>query len=240
VYNEDERTSLVRSGAVTSDRVVVVGCPRMDPLHQARLERSDPSDGSEGEVVLFSIDVNSGAWTPFDGRRVTGAPQWSELARLVDRAFIECARAMPGRDFVIKSKVGMEQQQVDRLPQDLPANVRVMTGGVGTRLLTTAGAVVAFNSTVLLEAIASGVPTLMPRFAEASTPGAERWIFDLEGAVTVVADPERLADAIDAALLEGPTRELSPGAVVALERYVGNADGGAGARAWAFLLESLI
>jgi len=239
VYNADERASIVASGLAASADVAVVGCPRMDVLHRQRTDRDLRERSEDAPVILFAIDVHAGTWTPYDDRQEVGAPVWTELARATEVAFLASARRHPERKFVLKAKIGREQQQLGRLPAGVPTNVEIIAGGIGTDLIRHAGVVIGFNSTVLLEAIASGVPTLMPRFAEASEPGAERWIFDLGGAVTAVADPERLADAIDAALAEGPTRELSPEAVAALERYVGNADGGAGARAWAFLRESL-
>jgi hypothetical protein len=190
-------------------------------------------------VVLFSIDVQAGTWTPFDRRLATGAPRWERLAALTEAAFVEAARHDPDRSYRIKAKIGREDQQVSRLPSDLPANLEIVTGGLATELIGSAAAVVGFNSTVLLEAVAAGVPAVVPRYAEASEPGAADWMFALGGAVTFVDDPAELHRAITSAVTQGSSSTLGPEAVAVLERYVGNADGRSGERAWRFLSEAM-
>ena len=237
VYNVEEHDGIVASGFAPADAVHVVGCPRMDVLHRTR-ERSDAAVDpvvADAPVVLFAVDVQAGTWTPFDGRLDTGAPRWERLAADVEAAFLDAAREDPDRPYVIKAKIGREDQQVTRLPADLPANVTVVTGGLATELIGRAAVVVGFNSTVLLEALAAGVPVVVPRFAEAADPAAREWTFDLDGAVRSVDAPAQLAAALRDAVADGRHRTLTPDAVAALERYVGNADGRAGERAWAFL-----
>jgi hypothetical protein len=239
VYNEEERDGFITSGFAPADAVHVVGCPRMDVLHRLREQRSTGATLATAPVVLFSIDVESGTWTPFDRRLATGAPRWERLAALTEEAFLAAARHDPERPYRIKAKIGREDQQVVRLPQDLPANLEIVTGGLATGLIRSAAAVVGFNSTVLLEAVAAGVPAVVPRYAEAAASGAADWMFALGGAVTLVDDPAALRSAIDAAVARGPSAALTPEAVAALERYVGNADGRAGERAWRFLSEAM-
>jgi len=239
VYNTDERDGFVSSGFAPADAVDVVGCPRMDVLHRLRERWSEghgPAVAPLGApVVLFAIDVTAGTWTPFDRRLATGAPRWERLAALTEEAFLAAARRDPDRPYRIKAKIGREDQQLGRLPHDLPPNVAIVTGGLATGLIADAAAVVGFNSTVLLEAIAAGVPAVVPRFGEAATPGAADWTFALAGAVTTVTDPAALPSAIAQAVARGRSATLDPDAVAALERYVGNADGRAGERAWRFL-----
>ena len=235
VYNADERDGIVAAGFAPADAVHVVGCPRIDVLHRAREHAVGGGSPADAPVVLFAVDVRAGTWTPFDGRVATGAPRWERLAADVEAAFIDAAREDPDRPYVIKAKIGREDQQVARLPDDLPTNVEVVTGGLATDLIGRAAVVVGFNSTVLLEALAAGVPTIVPGFAEAGEADARDWMFDLDGAVHRVDDPDGLVAALHAAVAAGRSRQLAPAAVAALDRYVGNADGRAGERAWAFL-----
>ena len=239
VYNADERSGMVESGFVRDEDIAVVGCPRIDVLHRVRERRTQQQADPDSPVVLFSVDVRAGTWTPFDALLDTGAPRWERLAADVEAAFLAAAREDPDRPYVIKAKIGREDQQVTRLPADLPANVTVVTGGLATDLIERAAAVVGFNSTVLLEALAAGVPTVVPRFAEAADPAARDWTFDLDGAVRTVDAPEEIGVALRDAVAAGRSRALTPAAVAALERYVGNADGRAGERAWAFLSAAL-
>jgi hypothetical protein len=239
VYNAEERDGFIASGFAASEAVHVVGCPRIDVLHLLREQRRNSATPVSAPVVLFAIDVAAGTWTPFDRRLATGSPRWVRLAALTEEAFIAAARRDPGRPYLIKAKIGREDQQVARLPRDLPENVEIVTGGLATELIGSAAAVVGFNSTVLLEAIAAGVPAIVPCYAEAAAPGAGDWTFALGGAVTTVKDHAALPPAIEAAVAGGRSQALAPDAVSALERYVGNADGGAGERAWRFLSEAM-
>jgi hypothetical protein len=232
VYNEDERRSLIDAGMAGPDDVVVVGCPRMDTLHRLRGRTPHPASLPGAPVVLFSVDIRAGAWTPFDGLEPVEAPRWERCAELVEAAFLAAAARNPDRPFVVKTKIGREEQQVGRLPADLPENVTVVRGGLGTGLLERASVVIGLNSTVLLEAIAAGIPTIVPRLAEAAEGSAEPWLFQLGHAIVAAHDPEELVVAIEDALALGPIRDLSDEAVAALERYVGNSDGCAGRRAW--------
>ncbi len=239
VYNAEERDGFITSGFAPSDAVHVVGCPRIDVLHRLREQRATAMAPATAPVVLFSIDVQAGTWTPFDRRLATGAPRWEHLATLTEAAFVEAARHDPDRSYRIKVKIGREDQQVARLPRDLPANLEIVTGGLATELIGSAAAIVGFNSTVLLEAVAAGVPAVVPRYAEASELGAADWMFALGGAVTLVDDPTELHRAITSAVTQGSSSTLGPEAVAVLERYVGNADGRSGERAWRFLSEAM-
>ena len=232
-YNEDEARSQSHSGMVAADRIRVVGCPRVDVLHRRRERGDHPGDGP---TVLFAVDPDAGTWTPFDTDGPSGAPRWLELADATERAFVRAAAANPSRDFVLKVKVGREQQVAERLGRDLagrlPENLEVVTGGTATELLGRASAVIGFNSTVLLEGLASGVPVIVPHLAEASDPATAVWRFRLEGAVTVVESEDELVDAIGRAWDAGRSETLTPAASEALTTYLGNPDGRASDRAW--------
>ena len=234
VYNAEERDGIVAAGFAPEGDVRVVGCPRMDVLHRTR-ERPVGGAAPDAPAVLFAVDVRAGTWTPFDRILETGAPRWERLASEVEAAFIAAAREDRARRYIIKAKIGREDQQVARLPEDLPDNVDVVTGGLATDLIGRAAVVVGFNSTVLLEALAAGVPVVVPRFAEAADTAASDWILALGGAVRWVDAPEDLARALREVVAAGRSRDLTPDAASALERYVGNADGLAGARAWEHL-----
>lgn len=255
VYNDEERDCIVAAGLAGPSDVTVVGCARMDVLHQRRLDQQLLGSGGRstgGPIVLFAVDVQAGTWTPYDGRESTGAPRWDRLAALTEEAFFAAASAHPEREFVVKTKIGREAQQEGRLPEVLPDNVRIVSGGLGTELLLRASLAVGFNSTVLLEALAAGIPVLVPDFAEAAQPEAAGWKFDLGGAAVMADSPEQLVRSIAAALTADGDRgggpedgsagrdgELSAGAIAALERYVGNTDGESGRRAWELMARLL-
>ena len=239
VYNADEKRSFTEAGVADVDRVRVIGCPRMDVLHAVR-DRRPAKSTPDAPVVLFSIDIRAGAWTPYDESGDVRPPCWEQLARLTEEAFVESALRHPERPHLVKVKTGMESQQVSRLRTPLPGNLHVITGGVGTDLLRSAAAVVGFNSTALLEALAAGVPTIVPGFGEASHSGAEGWTFDLTDAADVAGSPEQLVDMVSQAILRPPSSVLSDGVLAALERHTGNADGRSGERLLGLLREATL
>jgi hypothetical protein len=238
VYNADEQASQVAGGVVPPARIRVVGCPRIDELHELRRSRTGPPP--DGPIVLLAIDPAAGTWTPVPPSEP--APRWERLAEQAEAAFVAAAAAAPQRRFVIKVKLGRERAVADRLPGDLPPNVEVVTGGTATGLVREAAVLVAFNTTVILEGIAAGVPVVVPAFAEAAPPAARAWRFDLGSAVTEVLHPDelgptvlQLARALRTATPPPTGDGLTGLARAALDRYVGNADGQAGDRALAFL-----
>ena len=248
VYNEDERRSMVGAGVAAPDRIHVVGSPRIDVLHRLRERRAAPTADDHadaaasnaagaGPTVLFAVDPAAGTWTPYDGEEPTGAPRWDELAREVEAALVAAAAADTDRPYVIKVKLGREAATLTRLPAPLPPNLTVVTGGTATELLGRAQVAVAFNTTVVAEAVAAGVPVLVPAFAEAAT--ARAWTFPVDGAVTVLAAPEDLGPALRAARAAGPRAALSEAERAVLVELVGDAEGRAGSLVRRWLAEEL-
>ena len=239
-YNADERDSQVAGGVVAD--AVVVGCPRIDALHAWRAERASRPERATGPVVLFAIDPGAGTWTPYDGEEETGAPRWDRLATETEEAFVALARRHPDHPFVIKAKVGHGERLRARLTDGLPSNVTVLTSGTATALIRAASVIVAFNSTVVAEGLAAGVPVVTPDFAEAADPDAAGWHYPVGDAVGRVTSPDGLAAGVLAAQATHRRTgiELPTSAAQTLDRLVGNSDGRASDRAWAWLRDHLV
>jgi hypothetical protein len=242
VYAEDERTSMIEGAVAGPDRIHVTGAPRIDALHRLRADRH--AAGSESDApsdapmtVLFAVDPAAGTWTPYDAVQDTGAPRWDRLASALEAAFVAAAVDDPAHRYAIKVKLGREQTTLARLPGGLPTNLAVVTGGTATDLLAVADVAVAFNTTVVAEAIAAGVPVLVPAFAEVA--GAHAWTFPVEGAVTELPAAEALAPAILRARAGGRHAVLAPAQQEVLRRLVGDAEGRAGDRVWSWLVREL-
>lgn len=237
VYNAGERDSLIAAGVAPAASIHVTGSPRVDALHRLR-ERSRTGDVPPSpRTVLFAIDPAAGAWTPYDRQERVGAPRWFELARLTEEGLIEAALADPAHRFAIKVKLGREDVTLARLPARRPPNLEVVTGGTATRLLESADVAIAFNTTVIAEAIAAGVPVLIPCFGEAQD--APDWVLPVDGAVRVLSDADELPAAIHAARRAGRRVELSEADRRTLRDLVGDDAGRAGDRVWAWLRSEL-
>lgn len=234
-YNADERAALVAGGVAPADRVAVTGSPRIDALHRIRTSRGCPDRGAV--TVLFAIDPAAGTWTPQDDVNELGAPRWDVLARETEAVFVAAARLDPDHGYAIKVKLGRETATLERLPGGLPPNLEVVTGGTATDLLARSDVAIAFNSTVVAEAIAAGVPVLVPTFAEAAA--APEWTLPVGDAVTTVHAAEDLGPAIRAARMAGHRAELTAEQRRVLVDLVGDDEGRAGDRVWAWLRTEL-
>lgn len=230
VYNRDERDSQVAAGAV--DEATVVGAPRIDASHAVR--RGRETAPQDGPVVLFAIDPRAGTWTPYDDLVETGAPRWDRLARATEDAFLAAARAQPARRFVIKAKVGHGAQLIARLPGGLPANVEVITDGTADALLRDAVVIVGFNTTVVAEGLAAGVPVVVPAFEEAAASDAGGWCYPVAESVHRVSDPRDLPGLL-ATLVGSSSRDLTVPVIGTLDELVGNGDGQAASRTWGWI-----
>lgn len=248
VYNQEGKNTIVQSGFAREDQVVVTGCPRIDPLHASR--RNGGQATEPGLVVFYSISLIAGL--PWTGEEWWGdaidppAPQpfyWEELSRSTHLALVELARKRPDLRVLIKVKVGVENEAfVDSvLPSDLPRNVRVQKRGVGDILAERASVIVGLNSTAVFSGIATGKPVVVPRFKEALLPGAEHCIFEFGDAVSWAHSPEELILLVEdfADRAKPANSELPLEKKRVLEKYVGNADGRAGERMGAFILNNL-
>ncbi|MBT3172762.1 MAG: hypothetical protein HN333_15185 [Rhodospirillaceae bacterium] len=161
---------------------------------------------------------------------------WSELTRSFHDAAAELARRAPDIDVVIKSKA--DRRALEALRRhvtahgDMPANLSIISGGDPMTLIAGANAVSGFISTALFEALAAGKPVVSPRFAEATDPAMADYLIDMAAAVDYADTPEALIEAMaaHARARVTPAAELSDDSSALLERWTGNADGGAGRR----------
>lgn len=241
VYSAVERASMVAGGVAPAARIHVTGSPRIDELHRLRTDRSrgasDRGAADPTVTVLFAVDPAAGTWTPYDGSGAIDAPRWEELARRTESAFVATAAADPAHAYAIKVKLGRETATLGRLPAPLPPNLAVVAGGTATDLLRRTDVAVGFNSTVVLEAVAAGVPVLVPTFAEAAA--APEWTLPVTEAVVPLGTPEELGSAVAVARAEGPRSRLTSAQQRVLVDLVGDAEGGAADRVWRWLAAEL-
>jgi len=108
----------------------------------------------------------------------------------------------------------------------------VVMGGDPGDLISGSSVVSGMNSTALLEGLAAGRRTVVPRFEEALDPRADPFFLDLGDAVETADSEEDLFVRLrDAARNPLPlTETLGAGSARELETWAGNADGAAGAR----------
>ncbi len=247
VYNSDAREALVKSGIIEPWQVEVTGCARLDYSHQKRFAGfCQPEDG----LVLYyliSPVAGLGFLRKKGGTFYREEPgyneakhTWGNMIDKVNAAFLAVARNRPDLQFIAKGKRGVSQLQVNSLGHKLPDNVRIIRDGVGHNLLEKASVVLGFNSTTVLEAVAAGVPTIVPNIFSKDEEELLPYVIDVCEAVycpKTAGELERLI--VDLAGKDNRQSRLTSAQKKVLERLLGNPDGKSGYRLKKFIDEAM-
>jgi len=256
VYNTIERGIQIDAGIIPAERVDVCGMPRLDRLHNWRI-RAAQSPAPSGRPLVLFLSFHPKTGLPVIPRKpgaVEGRLEslsdglgdvfWHDLSAQCHHAVLRLARENPGIDVVVKGKgdlakwLGLTGASIDN---DRPDNLKLVVGGDPQDLIARASIVCGFTTTALLEAIASGKPVVVPRFAEALDDATKPFFLDLGDAVDHAASAEDLYDR----LLEGavppapPSADLSDHAMDMLDHWAGNPDGKAGDRVRAAVMAEI-
>lgn len=247
VYSDTERELQISSGVADADTIVVTGMPRLDRVHRWRREPHRNETPSRPRQLLFfafwkrekltATERVSRARTRTEKDEEWSRLNWNGLCEGTYRAIVEFARSRPDVRVVMKTKpqsIRLEEvfKMLGELADPLPANFSIVKGGDPIELIAESHAVIGFNTTALLEALAAGKPVIVPDFAEARDPAMADLVVDLGEAVHKARSPEELKQ-LAARYIDMPAEtsaELSATAMEALRQWVGNDDGGAGQR----------
>lgn len=248
VYNDDERESQLRAGTVEPDRISVVGCARADVLHAMRKR---PIARARPLIVYFAIDPEAGArqFNPHGDPQIAGAdgeavvpPRWEDVTAATEAALVAFARRRPDIDIVVKVKLGRWSITSARFHDvELPPNMWLVRGGLATSWLEQAIAVIGLNTTSIIEALVAGRHVIVPHFGEVAH--ADGFLFDLTSPVLMPTSPELLTEQLANLFAEGhqphPAVVLSPSSRKMILKYLGDADGTAGDRTFAWVTAAL-
>jgi hypothetical protein len=227
VSSEHHRRFWINSG-VDPSIVVVTGQPRFDVYARGGQRRSS---GERRPAVLFlTYDVN--AYLPVIDR--TGLAPWRRLRVDTEGTLVELARR-DEIELLVKAHPQPAEDQSAHLAElaTLPG-VRILDPhGDVRRHIVDADVVVGFQSTALLESLASGTPTVYTWWTEPALAHANDLIpFHKEpDALAVATSPAELEAAVERLVAE-PPRPPSAAAMRLVEQYLGPVDGRASERCW--------
>ena len=235
VYNEDEKRNIVNSGIIEEDKVFVVGCPRVD--YSFNINKLEKKESNKVTLVYYCIQTG-GSLPIYEGQfRTEGIHKidpfnWSKLAQQTETALSEYEKKNRNKIKVIfKTKTGNLDQSIRIKKLDL-GNINVIHNNTGHHLLEKADMVVAFNSTIIFETIAAGIPVIVPMLN--LNENEKKFVFNLSNVDnvfcannvdeffkyinTIYADPKRFQ-------IKNTKSQNS-----ALKKFVGNYDGKSGLR----------
>ncbi len=244
VVSETARQVIAQGGVAEADRIRVVGLPRMDRLFDPDSPWRRRQD-RRPRITLFSFPHYCGNLEVAE-RRSKLFSKWDhhgfvDLFRNVHAAFAEVALERPDAEMVIKPKTVVDwwvreieavvQQEAGR-PLDSIPNCHVVNRPAHD-LIRDCDAIVAFNSTVILEAAILGRSAIVPLFDEACGRHAENvYLREVMDAFAAVPSKAALKAALHAALDGHPPvgRTGADGKSAAFRRYLGYDDAGSTAR----------
>lgn len=233
-YNQATKDCLTVSGIVEKDKVHVIGMPRLDHSHHLRIKRTHPVVPT---ITFFLIDPIAGLPNIVNDDGTIGPMRfecpngdlivWDKLVNNVNQAMITYANDNPSIRVKLKGK-GLFSNYSDQFASNLPANVEVCYGPTGHHLLENSSVVVAYNSTIIFEAIAASLPVIIPHLFGGDEPHPMlKYNYRLNDVAKIVNTYDELCESLSGALnLEqksAPDNDWKRRAV--LTEHLGNPDG---------------
>lgn len=244
VYSRSTKDLIAECGIASADRISVTGAVRLDSCHQFRRRHADGTPRHFKRVTFFTFWPSVGVrLSPSESLDSAEPPDWSRMLAMTLDVAGRLASSRPGAEVVIKSK-----GWVSRLPDIAPTlkylaesgrpNLSVQSLGEGQELVLSSDAIVAFNSTIILEAIAAGTPVFVPDWDLVQRPEHRQYVLELGETVRYASSTAMLLAQLQASLDGRPVvrrAELTAEEMHVLDRYAGNKDGKSAERLAAFL-----
>lgn len=247
VYNSTTKKIFTAAGIINETLVCVPGCARLYESHKYRSNAKIPQTRTvlfyliEAKAGLRFRDEETGEWIRGALASDGSVGDWSEMSAKVNAGVMDLATTNPDIQFICKGKTGFADHQLTQLKDavgggSLPHNVKLIAGGIGHKLLEKASVVIGFNTTAVLEAMAAGVPVIVPNIFSEQEKQIAGYAHEVNEGALVPTTTEQLTSMVLDVLEAGHRyKELTQGQKNVLDSLLGNSDGKAGARLRAFL-----
>ncbi|MCR8539425.1 MAG: hypothetical protein JJ848_003620 [Prochlorococcus marinus CUG1439] len=234
-YNQDELNNLKDNSVVPSKCITrVTGAPRIDELFKLNnfSERSiDVSFFWFGKYTYLPEHFFKGEdmWGKLKDLKLYNSIRWdwSNLQTSYLKAIIKYANINPNLNIVLKSKVGFEMSDHDINEIKDLKNIRLVKQGTAQSLLKNSKVVIAFNSTVIFEALAAHcyVGTLSFEEADKSKESGRLGTLDLNRSIEELKSVEEMYKFCDRFSSVQEENKLTIDGEKLLDQYLGNKDG---------------
>ena len=224
VYSKSQKNILVKSKIAEKKQIIVNGCPRSD--YSFKLRKIKPKNNI---IVYYLIEKKRG--------KVLFAKKsqfnWNSLYDKTLKFLIEYSKNNDNVKLILKGKTGVHNNLLNS--KFLSKNCIFINGGTGEKLLKDAKVVIAFNTTIVFEAIASNRNLIIPNFNHENVKKKDR-IHKIENTNYFVNSKLDFFRKLDTYLHSGyKNRKLIKREKKILEYYQGNVDGKSGKRLEKFL-----
>ncbi len=238
VYSESQKKILIKSKIATKTQVIVNGCPRSD--YAFRLRRIKPKK----KIIVFYLIEHSRSQSTMgillNKNRKTNyldnntKKNWKKLYKQTFNYLIEFAKNNPDIKIILKGKVGVHKKN-DLNSKIFPKNCIFIEGGSGEEWLKDASVVIAFNSTIVFEAIASNRNLIIPNF-NSENKIKKNVLHIIKDKKKFVNSKKQFNKKINFYLdSKYKNKKISTYDIETLKYYVGNTDGTSGKKVKEFL-----
>ena len=228
VYSKSQKDILVKSKIAKKDQIVVNGCPRSD--YSFKLRKVKP----QRDLIVYYLIEKKRSQNLLSKKNKFN---WNNLYSQTLKYLLEYIKNNPKIRLVLKGKTGIHNNfQYEKFLSD---NCIFIDGGTGEKLLKSAKVVIAFNTTVLFEAIAGNRNLIIPNFNNENIK-KRNLVYRIENPEYFANSKSQFFKKINSYLnLKYKDRKLSDREKKVLNYYLGNSDGKSGKRLANFLRKSI-
>tara|TARA_B100000965_G_scaffold332564_1_gene297153 strand:+ start:784 stop:2070 length:1287 start_codon:yes stop_codon:yes gene_type:complete len=228
VYSKSQKEILIKSKIADKKQIVVNGCPRSD--YSFKLRRVKPQNDL---IVYYLIDKRRSQNLLSKKNRFN----WDELYLQTLKYLLEYTKNNPNIKLILKGKTGVHNNLKNS--KFLNENCIFIDGGTGEKLLKKARVVIAFNTTILFEAIAGNRNLIIPNFNNVNKK-KKNLVYKIENSNYFVSSKSQFFKKINLYLnSKYKKRKLAKKEKNVLNYYLGNTDGKSGKRLANFLRKTI-
>ncbi len=228
VYSKSQKEILIKSKIADKKQVVVNGCPRSD--YSFKLRKAKPQNDL---IVYYLIDKRRSQNLLSKKNRFN----WDKLYSQTLKYLLEYTKNNPNIKLILKGKTGVHNSLKNS--KFLNENCIFIDGGTGEKLLKKAKVVIAFNTTILFEAIAGNRNLIIPNFNNVNTK-KKNLVYKIENSNYFVHSKSQFFKKINFYLnSKYKKRKLANKEKKVLNYYLGNTDGKSGKRLANFLRKTI-
>ena len=225
VYSQSQKRLLVESGLINKKKIIINGNPRCD--YSFKLRKFKPKGKT---IVYYLIESNRNKNIFVKNKKIN----WKKLYNQTLQYIIEFARKNPSYKIILKGKNGVHKKH-DFNKINLPQNCFFIKDGIGHKLLKDATIVIAFNSTIVLEAILANRNLIIPNFNNENIL-KKRFLLSIKNNKYFACNKKQFIKKMNNYLkLKYEVKKLSKDDLKTLIYYTGNVDGKSGIRVQKFI-----
>tara|TARA_B100002051_G_C16670649_1_gene604335 strand:+ start:41 stop:1327 length:1287 start_codon:yes stop_codon:yes gene_type:complete len=228
VYSKIQKDILVKSKVANKKQIIVNGCPRSD--YSFKLRKSKP----QNNFIVYYLIEKKRAQNLISKKNKFN---WDNLYSQTLKYLLEYTKNNPHIKLILKGKTGVDNNLLKA--KFLSKNCIFIDGGIGQKLLKKAKVVIAFNTTILFEAIAGNRNLIIPNFNNENIK-KKNLIYKIENSDYFVNSKSEFFKKINFYLnSEYKNTMLTSKEKKLLNYYLGNKDGKSGKRVANFLRKTI-